>query len=77
MNDTQQQTRRIDWLKSSRQLALAVWGMATYFGLLVGAIWLAVTLGGQRSPMVATVAVLSSTWLNWMVFMSIERRHNN
>jgi Na+/proline symporter len=77
MTNTQMQTRKIDWLKSSRQLALAVWGMATYIALLGGAIWLAVNLGGQRPAMVATVAVVFSSWLNWLVFMSIERRYNN
>jgi len=74
MNDTQEQKRNIDWLKSSQQLALGIWGMATYFGLLAGIAWVSVAVGGNHPTLVAGMAVLLSTWLNWMAFSAIERK---
>ena len=72
-----EQKRRIDWFKSSRQLAQMVWGIATYFGLLAVIAWGAVAIGGDKPAAVAVLAVFNSTMLHWMVFTTIERKSSN
>jgi hypothetical protein len=75
MNETQQQQPqpqpRIDWLKSGRNLALGVWGFATYVALLGGIAWLAAA-AGPNPQTVALLAVVSSTSLNVLLFGAIE-----
>ncbi len=74
---TQTQRRRIDWFKSYANLALGVWGLGTYFALLGGLAWLAAATGGSNPKLVAVMAVLNATWLNWVLFAAIERRTRN
>jgi len=77
MNDTQKQTPRIDWFKSFGNLALGVWGMGTYFALLVGIGWLAVAVSGESRNSIAFLAVATTTSVHWLIFGSIERHSRN
>ncbi|MCZ7636737.1 MAG: hypothetical protein M5U12_12310 [Verrucomicrobia bacterium] len=78
MNETQQQQpRRIDWIKSAGNLALGVWGVATFIALLGGIAWLAAAAGGGNPKLTALMAVANATWVNWVAFAVIERRTRN
>jgi len=76
MNDTQKQTPKIDWFKSYGNLALGVWGIATYLALLGGIAWLATSTGSQSPKAAAVMAVLYSTCVHWMTFALIEHKSN-
>ncbi|HNQ90209.1 MAG TPA: hypothetical protein PKM73_16455 [Verrucomicrobiota bacterium] len=77
MNDTQEQHRRIDWFKSYRNLALAVWGFLTYVALLGGIAWLVAATAGPNPKAVAVMAVMCATSVNWVMFAAIERQTRN
>ncbi len=77
MNETQKQTRKIDWQKSSRLLAQMIWGVGTYLALLFGVAWLSAAVGGSKPSSVAVVAVLNCTMFHWLVFTVIEHKSNN
>ena len=74
MNETQKQTPKIDWFKSYATVALGVWGIATYFALLVGIGWLAVAVSGESRSSIAWLAVATTASVHWLIFASIERK---
>ena len=66
------------WGKSLAGLAACVWGVATYIGLLFGAVVFGVMFakGTSRPDISAAVAgVFLATVLNWMVFGMVEHGH--
>jgi len=73
MNETQTQQPRIDWPRALRNLALGLWAMATYVALLGGIAWLAVAAGDPSPRMVATLAVIGTSFANLILFAAIER----
>ena len=73
MNEPQKQQHRINWSKSFGNVALGIWGVATYFALLAGIAWVAVSIGHPSLKMTALMAVMFSTIVNWGVFAAIER----
>ncbi|MBE7502214.1 MAG: hypothetical protein HS113_18325 [Verrucomicrobiales bacterium] len=78
MNETQQQQpRRIDWIKSAGNLALGIWGVATFIALLAGIAWLAAAAGGGNPKLTALMAVANATCVNWVAFAVIERQTRN
>ncbi len=63
------------WNKSLATLATQVWGMATYLGLLLGAVCLAVhyAKGTTRPDVAAALAgVFLATSVNWIAFCTLE-----
>ena len=74
MNDTQEQEHKIDWFKSYANVALGVWGIATYLALLAGIAWVALAVSGESRASIAVLAVLNTTCVHWMIFASIERK---
>ncbi|HNQ90989.1 MAG TPA: hypothetical protein PKM73_20430 [Verrucomicrobiota bacterium] len=74
MNETSsQQNDRIHWPNSLRNLALGLWAMGTYVALLGGIAWLAVAAGDPSPRMVATLAVIGTSFANLILFAAIER----
>ncbi len=72
-----QTQRRIDWLKSYANLALGVWGLATYLAVLAAIAWVAAATAGGNLQAIALVAVSSASLLNWALFAAIQRRTRN
>jgi len=73
---SEQQHRRIDWSTSFRKFAAEAWAVGTYVGLLIAAAVMAVIIGNNHPGVVAFLAVANTTFLHWIVFLSIERRSN-
>lgn len=74
MTETQQQQhQRINWIKSAANVALGIWGVATYLAVLAGIAWVAVKIGHPSLKMSALMAVVLSTFMHWAVFAGIER----
>ncbi len=73
MNETQTQQPRIDWPRALRNVALGLWAMGTYVALLGGIAWLAVAAGDPSPRMVATLAVIGTSFANLILFAAIER----
>jgi len=69
--------RKIDWTRTSLHVAQLVWGLGTYIALMVGIAWVAVHVGGDSKGSIAFFSALGSAWLNWMVFMGVERKYGN
>ena len=76
MTEPQPQHHRINWLKSSGNVALGIWGFVTYLALLAAIGWLA-TLAGPNPKAIALLAVVAATTANWVVFAVIERQTRN
>lgn len=68
----------IMWGKWMTHVVTVFWGLATYFGLLFGAMRLASALAKGDSCERASAAymgVVLATGLNWIVFSMIEHGH--
>ncbi len=77
MKEKQKQHRKINWFKSYANLALGVWGLATYLAVLVAIAWVACAITGGNPQAIALVAVSSASLVNWALFAAIERRTRN
>lgn len=79
MTEPQTQTphRKIDWIKSAGNLALGVWGVATFIALLAGIVWVAAATTGPNPKAVAVMAVLGASSVNWILFAALERQTRN
>jgi hypothetical protein len=60
------------WSKSMLRFAQCVWGLATYLGVLAGAVVLAIRIAGGNAAVAALVAVGLASLFNWSVFAWVE-----
>ena len=73
MTESTEQRPKVNWLKSLTNLALLTWGLGTYFAVLAACAWFAVAVGGDKPNHVAVMAVGGATWINWLIYIGLER----
>lgn len=69
--------QRIDWTKSLTKIATYIWGVGTYLGLMVAVAWFAIRVGDKSPWFMTLTTVWFSTWINWMVFLALDRSSDN